>query len=106
MFYVYILLLSNKNLYKGSAGNLSVRIGEHKRGKVKSTKHYQPVRLIHYEGYILKSDAQRRERFLKTTEGRRLLNQQLRDILQRHGVLSSGEVPERSNGLAWKASVE
>ena len=52
-------------------------------GKVKSTENYRPFTLIGYESYFLKSDAQRRERFLKTTEGRRLFKQQYRDILRK-----------------------
>lgn len=80
MYYVYILKLKNADLYKGSTANLRVRIAEHKSGKVDSTKNKEPV-LIHYECYTKKSDAQRREGFLKTTEGRRLLKQQIRDVL-------------------------
>ncbi len=57
------------------------RYKEHKNGKVKSTKLRRPLKLIHYEAYILKSDAMRREKFLKTTEGKKLLRQQLRNIL-------------------------
>jgi hypothetical protein len=33
------------------------------------------------EAYLLESDARRRERFLKSTEGKRLLRQQIRDVL-------------------------
>lgn len=80
MYYVYILKLNNGALYKGSTGNLKERIKNHNNNKVISTKHKQP-KLIHYECYLKKSDAQRREKFLKTTEGRRLLKQQIRDIL-------------------------
>jgi len=81
MHYTYILLLENGMLYKGITSDLKRRISEHKNGKVISTKHKRPVKLIHYEAYLLKSDAERRERFLKTTEGRRLLKQQIKDIL-------------------------
>ncbi len=56
---------------------------EHELGKVGSTRNYRPVKLIGFEAYALKSDAQRREMFLKTTEGRRLLKQQYRDIINR-----------------------
>ena len=80
MYYVYILKLKNGDLYKGSTANLNNRLLEHKNGKVDSTKNKQPI-LIHYECYLKKSDAQRREKFLKTTEGRRLLKQQIRDVL-------------------------
>jgi len=82
MYFVYFLKLSNGNIYKGMTGDLERRIIEHKSGKVNSTRKYLPLRLIGYEVYCLKSDAERREGFLKTTEGRRLLNQQYRDIIQ------------------------
>jgi flagellar basal body-associated protein FliL len=42
--------------------------------------------LIHYEAYNLKSDAQRREKFLKTTEGKRLLRQQIKECLNKFRV--------------------
>ena len=83
MYYVYILKLNNHKLYKGGTADLRRRIKEHKLGKVKSTVNYRPLELIHYECYKLKSDAIRREKFLKTTEGRRLLKQQIKNILER-----------------------
>ncbi len=82
MFHVYVLLLSNHSLYKGSTNDLRRRIAEHQHGQVSSTKNHRPVKLIHEESYLKKSDASRREMFLKTTEGRRLLRQQIRDILK------------------------
>jgi putative endonuclease len=79
--YVYILLQSNKQLYTGFTTNLNQRLAQHKDGKVESTKHRRPVKLIHYEVYKLESDARRREKYLKTTEGKRFLKQQIRDLL-------------------------
>jgi len=55
---------------------------EHERGNVVTTRKYLPVTLIGYEAYQLKSDAQRREKFMKSTEGKRLFRQQFRDILK------------------------
>lgn len=82
MYYVYILHLNvNNTLYTGSTSDLKKRVKEHLGNKVLSTKNRKPT-LIHYEAYKYKSDVQRRERFLKTTEGKRLLRQQIRDILQ------------------------
>jgi putative endonuclease len=81
MYYVYFLLLSNNDIYKGSSEDVTRRLSEHEDGKVESTRNYRPIKLIGYEAYFLKSDALRREKFLKTTEGRRLLNQQYRDII-------------------------
>ena len=87
MYHVYILLMGNRQLYTGFTRDLDRRLAEHSSGKVSSTKHRQPVRLIHYETYELESDARRRERFLKTTEGKRLLRMQLRDLLQQEGLI-------------------
>ncbi len=92
MYYVYIMHLNNGDLYKGSTDNLKAREQRHKNGDVKSTKGKNPV-LIHYECYKLESDARRRELFLKTTEGRRLLRQQLRDILTEVSKKDRGNIP-------------
>ena len=79
--YVYILRLKNRRLYVGVTKDLKRRWAEHKSGKVRSTHALHPI-LIHYECYTVASDARRRERFLKTTEGKRLLKQQIKDLLQ------------------------
>jgi len=81
MYYIYILKLSNGDLYTGFTGDLKRRAGEHRAGRVKSTQHKRPLELIHYEAYQLESDARRREKILKTTEGKRLLRKQIRDVL-------------------------
>ena len=84
IYYFYVLLLKNNNLYKGITSNLKRRIQEHKSGKVTSTKNKRPLKLIHYEGYLLKQDAERREKFSKITKGRRLLKQQIRNVINKY----------------------
>jgi len=59
MHYVYILHLSNNKFYTGFTSDLKRRFAEHKSGKVESTKHVIPVKLILYEAYYLESDAGR-----------------------------------------------
>ena len=81
MYYVYILRLANNQFYTGYTSDLRRRLREHQQGKSEFTSRYLPVELIHYEAYKQESDARRREAFLKTTEGKRLLRQQLRDLL-------------------------
>ncbi|NCQ53951.1 excinuclease ABC subunit C [Candidatus Saccharibacteria bacterium CG11_big_fil_rev_8_21_14_0_20_41_19] len=81
MYYVYFLRMNNSQIYTGSTKDLKSRMRLHECGNVTTTSKYLPVILIGYESYILKSDAQRRERYLKTTEGKRLFRQQFRDIL-------------------------
>ena len=63
MKYIYILLLENGQLYVGSTSNLKRCIKEHKSKNVRFTSKRQPIRLIHYEAYLLDSDALRREKF-------------------------------------------
>ena len=79
---VYFLYLSNGDVYKGCTDDLERWLEEHYAGKVESTGHYRPMKLIGFEAYCLKSDALRREKFLKSTEGRRLFQRQYRDILE------------------------
>lgn len=89
-------------IYKGCTFDLKRRLKEHKLGKVISTKNKRPIKLIFYEAYLLKADAKRREKFLKTTEGRKLLRQQLRDILIKNNAdVRSGDLkgsPDHSIG--------
>ena len=64
MYYVYVLCSSkDKKLYIGYTSNLRRRILEHNNGKVRSTNERQEMRLIYYEAFIDKSDAQRREKY-------------------------------------------
>lgn len=87
MFYVYVLLQRNSNLYTGSTDNLKRRFKDHEQGKVKSTKNNRPIKLILYEGYLFEEDAKRRERYLKTSDGKRDIKRQLSyafDILKIH----------------------
>ena len=83
MFYVYILQSLKKKdwLYKGSTEDLIRRFKEHNSGKNFSTASYVPLKLIYYEAYILKSDAEAREKYLKTSMGIRVLRKQLAHYL-------------------------
>jgi putative endonuclease len=84
MYYVYILQSQKryKWLYKGSTSDLKRRIVEHNAGKTFSTAPYAPLKLIYYEAYLLKSDAEARERYLKTSMGMRVIKKQLSNYLE------------------------
>jgi len=74
MYTVYVLKsLKDGNLYVGCSANLIKRIKSHKKGKVRSTKGRLPIKLIYTEQYLDKYEAYRRERFYKTTPGKRFL---------------------------------
>lgn len=85
MFFVYILKLKNNYLYTGFTDDLKRRFNQHQNGYVKSTKNLGPLQLIHYEAYILESDARRREKFLKTSDGKLFLKRQLSNFLKSIG---------------------
>ncbi len=84
MHYVYILqsIKNPKWLYKGSTSNLKKRFKNHNEGKNKSTAPHAPFKLIYYEAYLLKSDAVAREKYLKTSMGKRVLKKQLANYLK------------------------
>lgn len=80
-------MLSDNQLYTGFTGDIKRRIEEHRRGNVVSARCNRPLKLIHFECYTLKSDAKRREKSLKKTEGKRLLQKQIRDILVKESII-------------------
>ncbi len=84
MYYVYILesLKKAKWLYKGSTSDLKRRLQEHNAGKNFSTAPYLPFKLIYCEAYLLKSDAEAREKYLKTSMGMRVIKKQLANYLE------------------------
>ena len=78
MYYVYLLYSEkDKHLYIGSTPDLRKRILKHKTGRVRSTKNRRPLNLIYYEADILRLDALRREKYLKSGGGRKELAKQL-----------------------------
>jgi putative endonuclease len=89
MYYVYILQSLKKTdwLYKGSTSDLKRRFEEHNAGKNFSTAPYAPLKLIYYEGYLLKKDAEAREKYLKTSMRKRVIKKQLKYFLK--GKLAS-----------------
>lgn len=81
-FYVYILFsLKDGKFYIGFINNLKRRLLEHANGKVNATRHRTPVKLIHYEYFINRKDAETRERFLKSGYGRKQFKETLKNTL-------------------------
>ena len=76
MFYVYVLWSSKLNKrYTGSTEFVNKRHNEHNRGQSKFTKGGIPWILIHSEVFATKSEALKREKFLKSGQGRAWLDQ-------------------------------
>ncbi|MEK7203707.1 MAG: GIY-YIG nuclease family protein [Patescibacteria group bacterium] len=79
-YYVYVLQSKkNDNLYVGLTNDIKKRLLEHNRGLNFSTKPYIPWQLTHYEAYLNEEDAKRREKYLKTNQGGRLLKRMLKE---------------------------
>jgi len=85
MHYVYVLQDSvNGKLYIGRSDDLKRRLREHLDGKVHTTSRMNDPKLIFYEAFRAKPDAIRRERYFKTSKGRKTLRLMLRDSLLDH----------------------
>jgi len=83
MFYVYVLKSTkDKQFYVGYTNDLEQRILAHEAGKVYSTRRRRPIELIYYEACRQNRDALRREKYLKTTYGKRYIRNRLRDDLE------------------------
>ena len=82
-FYYTYVLLSEKDgkKYTGYTSNLPLRFEAHQSGKVNSTKHRRPLRLIYFEACLTKEDALRREKYLKTHYGKMFLGNRLKSYL-------------------------
>ncbi len=75
MFTVYVLYSSiHDKIYIGYTSNLIQRIWNHNFGKDKSfTKNFRPWLVIYCEYFETKSEAMRREKELKTFQGRKFI---------------------------------
>jgi len=81
-YYTYVLL-SDKDyqFYTGFTNNLEKRIEKHNSGKVESTKNRRPLKLVYVKACLSKDDAIHREKYLKTTYGRRYIRNRLKNYL-------------------------
>lgn len=83
MFHYLYILHSQKDgkFYTGVTSDLIKRVREHNSGKNVSTSCRRPLNLIYYEAYLLRKDAEAREKYLKTSMGKRVLKKQLKHFI-------------------------
>lgn len=76
MFTVYVLKsIRNGKRYVGYTGkDAYVRLCEHNGGSYTFTRHNRPFVLCYIEHYDIKTEAIKRERFLKSGKGREFLD--------------------------------
>jgi len=81
-YYIYVLQFENsKDLYKGYTKDLKLRLEQHRKKLVDSTKNKGPFRLIYFEGCLNQQDATHREKYLKQYLGRLFLKNRLKSYL-------------------------
>jgi len=68
-YYVYILSSEKDgNFYVGQTSNIEKRLIAHNTGRVRSTRHRKPLKLVHFEEFRSRGEAMKRERWLKSLE--------------------------------------
>ena len=94
-FYTYILQSEKDDkLYYGYTKNLKLRIEQHNKGEVQSTKFRRPLRLIYYEACLSKEDAIKREKYFKTYYGTMFIKKRLNHYFHLLNSYPTGLVSE------------
>ncbi len=82
MYYVYALKsLKDGKFYIGFTKDISKRLAAHNNGQVQATRNRFPFEIVYYEASRNINDAVKREKYLKTTYGKRYLINRLRNDL-------------------------
>ena len=75
MYYTYVLKsLCHGTRYVGSAGDVGSRLIEHNTGKCRYTSGRRPWEIVYQEEYKTRREAMKREKFLKSGQGRTFLD--------------------------------
>ena len=81
-YFVYILLSKKDNkFYTGFTHNLNERFIKHNSHKVSSTQYRGPFDLVYYEVCFNQEDALHREKYLKSSYGKRYIKNRLKNFL-------------------------
>ncbi len=72
MFYAYVIKSINAAyFYKGHCADLQKRLIQHNSGMTKSIKAYLPFELIYFESFNTLKEAIEREKYFKSSTGRK-----------------------------------
>ena len=93
--YVYVIKSINFDYtYVGQTKDIKTRLEEHNRGKTRSNKRFRPFELVYFERFETRSEAVKRERYLKSGSGREYLKEKLKDAL----VVQLDRIPDFGSG--------
>ncbi len=82
MYYVYALRsLKDGEFYIGFTKDIIKRLAAHNNRQVQATRNRIPFEIVYYEASRNINDAVKREKYLKTTYGKRYLINRLRNDL-------------------------
>lgn len=85
MYYIYVLQSEkDNNFYVGFTHDLKIRLKQHQQGKVRSTKYRLPLKLVYVEICLNQDDAIHREKYLKTSWGKRYIKNRIKNYLNEH----------------------
>jgi len=74
MYFVYVLKSKNfRKTYVGITDNIERRINQHNNGDSFYTKRFLPWVIVHKEEFNDRIDARKREKYLKSSAGRKYL---------------------------------
>ena len=82
MYYVYVLKSEfDGDMYTGYSNDIKQRLQQHNDGLVASTKNQRPFILVYFEACLNQQDATHREKYLKTSWGKRYIKARLKNYL-------------------------
>ncbi|MDD4995399.1 MAG: GIY-YIG nuclease family protein [Patescibacteria group bacterium] len=77
--FIYVIIsCSHGNRYVGSTDCVENRLEEHNRGRCRYTSGRRPWELVHSEEFDTRAEAMKREKFLKSGQGRKYLDEILK----------------------------
>jgi len=78
MFYTYILKsIEHDFFYKGHCEDLTLRLQQHNSGATDSIRPYIPFEVIYFEEFATRKEAISREKYFKSSAGRRFLKKRI-----------------------------
>lgn len=78
-YFVYVLKSERDGIrYVGSCADTQKRVHQHNNGESRFTRGHRPWILIYKEEYNTRGEAMKREKFLKSGQGRKWLDKNLK----------------------------
>jgi putative endonuclease len=73
--------MKDGNFYTGFTQDLKLRLDQHSKGQVESTRDRRPLELVYYEACLNRNDATHREKYLKTYHGKAYIRKRIKSYL-------------------------